>query len=61
MKTITQQNWYTITDAMGNRSEIIIITSNLKEAIKIAKKEYPNQCFFGKVKRIYNGGIMGLK
>ena len=61
MKTITQQNWYTITDAMGNRSEIIIITSNLKEAIKIAKKEYPNQCFFVKVKRIYNGGIMGLK
>ena len=23
-------------------------------------KAYPNQCFFGKVKRIYNGGIMGL-
>ncbi len=57
--SITQQNWYTITDAMGNRSKITIIASNLKEAVKIAKKDYPNQCYFGKVKRIYNGGIMG--
>jgi hypothetical protein len=59
MTTATQQNTYTITNANGSNSEIVIIASNLKDAVKIAKKEYPNKCYFGKVKRIYNGGVRG--
>jgi hypothetical protein len=55
----TQQNWYTITNANGTNSDIRIIASNLKDAVKIAKKEYPNQCYFGKIKRIYDGGVRG--
>jgi hypothetical protein len=57
-KTI-QINTYTITDAMGNNTSILFCASNLKEAVKIAKKNYPNQCYFGKVKRCYNGGVRG--
>ena len=31
-----------------------------KEAVKIAKKDYPNQSYFGKVKRTYKfGGVRG--
>ena len=55
----TQSNFYTITDASGNRTNVIFNASNLKEAVKIAKLMYPNLCYFGKVKRIYNGGVRG--
>jgi hypothetical protein len=59
--TTEQQNWYTITDARGvNIPDLYIIASNLKEAVKIAKKDYPNQSYFGKVKRTYKfGGVRG--
>lgn len=56
---MTQSNFYTITDASGNRTNVIFNAQNLKEAIKIAKLMYPNLCYFGKVKRIYNGGVRG--
>jgi len=54
-----QQNTYNITKANGEPSDIYIIASNLKDAVKIAKRDYPNQVYFGKVKRAYNGGVRG--
>ncbi len=54
-----QQNWYTITTASGKESTIRIIASNIKEANKIAKEKYRNEIYFGKLKRVYNGGVMG--
>ena len=54
-----QSNYYNITKANGKNSDIYIVASNLKEAIKIAKEKYPNECYFGKIKRCYNGGVRG--
>lgn len=60
MKTMeNQSNYYNITKANGQISEIWIVASNLKEAIKIAKEKYPNESYFGKIKRCYNGGVKG--
>lgn len=61
MTTLNEQNkfFYNLTDANGNRSEIFIAAINIKEATQIAKRDYPNQFYFGKLKRSYNGGVRG--
>jgi len=56
---MTQQNWYTITSASGKETTIRIIASNMKEAMKIAKEKYRSQIYFGKLKRVYDGGVRG--
>ena len=56
---INQQNTYCITDAMGRRTEMYITAPNLKEALKLAKQQYPNELYFGKLVRCYNGGVRG--
>lgn len=55
----TQSNFYTITDASGKTTNILFNASNLKEAVKRAKLLFPDMCHFGKVKRVYNGGVRG--
>jgi len=57
--TIEQTNYYNLLDASGNKSNIYIVASNIKEAAKIAKRDYPNEAYFGKVVRTYNGGVRG--
>jgi len=54
-----QSNLYNLTNANGQQSEIYINASNIKEATQIAKRDYPNQFYFGKLKRAYNGGVRG--
>ncbi len=58
-QAMTQQNWYTITSASGQETTIRIIASNMKEAMKIAKEKYRTQIYFGKLKRVYDGGVRG--
>mgnify|MGYP006287792369 CR=1 FL=1 len=55
-----QQNLYNLTNSDGTKSsKRYFSASNINEAIKIAKQLYPNEFYFGKVKRCYNGGIRG--
>ncbi len=57
--TIEQCNYYNLTKSNGQNSEIYICASNIKEATQIAKRDYPNEFYFGKLKRAYNGGVRG--
>jgi hypothetical protein len=58
--TLTQQeNTYYITDSMGRITDKCVVASNIKEAFKIAKQQYPNELYFGKLVRFYNGGVRG--
>jgi hypothetical protein len=56
---MNQQNTYNLLKSNGTKSEIYIFASNLKEAVKIAKKEHPHAAYFGKVVRCYDGGVRG--
>ena len=55
----TQSNIYNLLTSSGKESSIYIVACNIKEATKIAKQKYPNEFYFGKLKRAYNGGVRG--
>jgi len=54
-----QLNQYNLTFSNGKKSEMYVVASNLKEAIKLMKDKYPKEFYFGKVVRCYNGGVRG--
>lgn len=59
MKNQQQENTYNLTTSSGIHSNIYIVASNINEAYKIAKQKYPNEIYFGKLKRCYSGGVRG--
>ena len=56
-----QSNCYNVFDSMGRRTEIYYIASNINEAYKAFKADVVNfqKHYYGKLKRCYNGGVMG--
>jgi len=59
--TSEQKNYYEIIDSMGRRTKINYCASNITEAYQAFKADTANyrKYGYGKLKRIYNGGVRG--
>lgn len=57
-----QKHTYQIYDCMGRDTGIYYTASNKQEAMKIFKSDtenYRKYSYFGKLSRVYNGGVYG--
>lgn len=60
-----QENWYEILDSKGLGTGNYVFASNIQEAKKKFKTDecykqlYRKYGYFGKLQRVYNGGVRG--
>ena len=61
MEKRKQDNWYRVVDHNGKPTTEYIFASNIQEARKIFKSDprYAKYRYFGRLERVYNGGVRG--